>query len=338
MKIGIVCPYSFDQPGGVGTHVRGLAHWLRSQGHGVLVVAPGTGASKPGEMLVGDSVPMQFNGSTAHLALAPAQVRRAIAALREADVVHVHEPLTPGLGFAAARASRPLVVTHHAQFAPGLLTPVLRMRSAILGQRVSIAVSDGAAATALAATGGRPEVIPNGIALPEKSDKPASSLPVVLYVGRRDDARKGYPTFVAVAERMSHEARFVALGPGQVSSRQVAEYGAVSDAERNAWLREASVLMAPNTFGESFGLVLVEALARGCGVVASDLPTFRAVADDPRCASWFPPGDVEAATNALRTRLTMGSDASKARQLAARYSWERVGPRVVAAYEQARAQ
>ena len=124
MKIGIVCPYSFDQPGGVGTHVRGLAHWLRSQGHGVLVVAPGTGASKPGEMLVGDSVPMQFNGSTAHLALAPAQVRRAIAALREADVVHVHEPLTPGLGFAAARASRPLVVTHHAQFAPGLLTPV----------------------------------------------------------------------------------------------------------------------------------------------------------------------------------------------------------------------
>lgn len=338
MTIGIVCPYSFDQPGGVGTHVRGLAHWLREQGHGVLVVAPGTGSSKPGEMLVGDSVPLQFNGSTAHLALAPAQARRAIAALREADVVHVHEPLTPGLSFAVARACRPLVVTHHAQFAPGLLTPVLRMRSAVLGQRVSLAVSDGAAATALAATGAHPDVIPNGIALPEENDKPTSNLPVVVYVGRRDDARKGYSTFEAVAERMSHEARFVALGPGRVSSRHVAEYGAVTDAERNAWLREASVLMAPNTFGESFGLILVEALARGCGVVASDLPTFRAVADDPRCMSWFPPGDVEAATESLRKRLTMGSDASTARQLAARYSWEHVGPRVIAAYEQARAQ
>ena len=338
MKIGIVCPYSFDQPGGVGTHVRGLAHWLREQGHGVLVVAPGTGSSKPGEMLVGDSVPLQFNGSTAHLALAPAQARRAIAALREADVVHVHEPLTPGLSFAAARACRPLVVTHHAQFAPGLLTPLLRMRSAMIGRRVSLAVSDGAAATALAATGAHPDVIPNGIALPEENDKPTSQLPVVLYVGRRDDARKGYPIFEAVAERMSHEARFVALGPGRVSSHHIAEYGAVTDAERNAWLHEASVLVAPNTFGESFGLVLVEALAHGCGVVASDLPTFRAVADDPRCMSWFPPGDVGAATEALRKRLTVGGDASIARELAARYSWEHIGPRIVAAYEQARAQ
>ncbi|WP_297751364.1 glycosyltransferase family 4 protein [uncultured Tessaracoccus sp.] len=338
MKIGIVCPYSFDQPGGVGTHVRGLAHWLHEQGHGVLVVAPGTGSSKPGEMLVGDSVPLQFNGSTAHLALAPAQARRAIAALREADVVHVHEPLTPGLSFAAARACRPLVVTHHAQFAPGLLTPLLRMRSAMIGRRVSLAVSDGAAATALAATGAHPDVIPNGIALPEENDKPTSQLPVVLYVGRRDDARKGYPIFEAVAERMSHEARFVALGPGRVSSHHIAEYGAVTDAERNAWLHEASVLVAPNTFGESFGLVLVEALAHGCGVVASDLPTFRAVADDPRCMSWFPPGDVEAATEALRKRLTVGGDASIARELAARYSWEHIGPRIVAAYEQARAQ
>ncbi|WP_297742025.1 glycosyltransferase family 4 protein [uncultured Tessaracoccus sp.] len=338
MKIGIVCPYSFDQPGGVGTHVRGLAHWLRKQGHEVLVVAPGTGSPEPGEVLVGDSVPLRFNGSTAHLALTRAQARRAISVLREADVVHVHEPLTPGLAFAVARNCRPLVVTHHAKFAPGPLASVLRMRSAMIGPRVSIAVSDGAAATALAATGNRPEVIPNGIILPDETRKPSPSLPVVLCIGRRDDARKGYRVFEAMAERMSHEARFVTLGPGRMSSPHVAEYGTVTEVERDAWLHEASVLVAPNTFGESFGVILVEALSHGCGVVASDLPTFRAVADDPRCTSWFPPGDVEAAVAALRQRLAMGSDASTARTLAARYTWERIGPRVVAAYEQARAQ
>lgn len=337
MKIGMVCPYSFDQPGGVGTHVRGLAGWLRAQGHGVLVVAPGTGSSAPGEMLVGESVPLRFNGSTAHLALARAQARRAIAVLREADVVHVHEPLTPGFAFSVARACRSLVVTHHAQFTPGLLTPVLRMRSALVGRRLAIAVSEGAADTAQAATGTRPAVIPNGIAIPDAAHTPASPIPVVVFIGRRDDARKGYPLFEKVAERMSDEARFVALGPGKVSSRHVAEYGAVTDAERDEWLREASVLVAPNTYGESFGLVIVEALARGCGVVASDLPTFRAVADDPRCTSWFPPGDLQGAVAALRQRLAMGSDESLARALATRYAWEHVGPRVVAAYEQVRA-
>lgn len=337
MKIGIVCPYSFDQPGGVGTHVRGLAGWLRAQGHGVLVVAPGTSSSEPGEMLVGESVPLRFNGSTAHLALARAQARQAIAVLCEADVVHVHEPLTPGLAFSVAWACRRLVVTHHAQYTPGILTPVLRMRSVLIGHRLAIAVSEGAADTAQAATGKRPDVIPNGIAIPAAAHKPASALPVVLYIGRRDDARKGYPLFEKMAQRMSNEARFVALGPGKTSSRHVAEHGAVTDGERDEWLREASVLVAPNTFGESFGLVIVEALARGCGVVASDLPTFRAVADDPQCTSWFPPGDLEGAVEALRQRLRMGSDASSARQLASRYAWQNVGPRVVAAYEQARA-
>lgn len=334
MRIALVCPYSFDVPGGVGTHVRGLAAWLRAQGHQVLVVAPGTGVSKPGELLLGRSLPFLFNGSTANLALGRSQIRQALDHVRAADVVHVHEPLTPGLAYGVAKASERLVVTHHARFRPGPLAPLLRARAARLGTRRCIAVSDAAAATARVATGQRPDVIPNGVVMPLAIDKPVSALPVVLHVGRRDDRRKGYHVFEEVAKRMCDEARFVAVGPGDTSSEHVAAYGQLLDVERDGWLQEASVLMATNTFGESFGFVIVEGLANGCGIVASDLPAFRAVADDPRYTSWFPPEDVDAAVAAVRERLRLGTDAQAARNRAARYSWNQIGPRIVEHYEQ----
>lgn len=335
MKIALVCPYSFDVPGGVATHVRGLAAWLREQGHYVLVVAPGTDAPKPGELLVGASAPFRFNGSTANLALGSAQIRLALEHTRVADVVHVHEPLTPGLAYGVARRSERLVVTHHARFHPGPLAPLLRARAAWLWKRRRIAVSDAARATALAVTGERPDVIPNGIAMPPFNGKPASTMPVVLHVGRRDDRRKGYHVFEQVAKRMADEARFVAVGPGDATFEHVATYGQLLDQQRDGWLREAAVVMATNTFGESFGLVIAEGLANGCGIVASDLPEFRAVADDPRCTSWFPPGDVDAAVAALRARLREGTDAEAARHRAARYSWDQIGPRILEHYEHA---
>lgn len=335
MNIALVCPYSFDVPGGVGTHVRGLARWLRDQGHRVLVLAPGTRAAAPGERLVGASMPFRFNGSTAHLAVRPSQARQATAFLREADIVHVHEPLTPGLAFAAARSARRLVVTHHACFRPGLFAPMLRLRAASLRPRQSLAVSDQAAATAHLVTGVIPTVVPNAIDMPPAVAKRTSGMPVVVHLGRRDDVRKGYHVFEHVAERMAGEARFVAIGPGRRRSRYVAEYDTVSNEIRDAWLQEAAVLMAPNTFGESFGMVIIEALARGCGIVASDLPAFRSVVDDPRCTTWFPPGDTNAAVTALRAHLDEGTDPLVAMRWAERYSWPEVGPKIMACYEAA---
>ncbi len=328
MRIALVTPYSLDVPGGVGTHVLGLARWLREQGHDAFVVAPGERVVDAGVpvRLLGRATPLPFNGSTARLALAPAQARAARAAAATADDVHVHEPLTPG-----------------AAFAVGALGPVLRARAALLPRdRVSLAVSEAAAATARAATGVTPEVVPNAIELPALSTQRSASAsrpahgagrPMVLFLGR-DEPRKGFPVFAEVA-RSGVDAEFVAVGP-TTPTPGVSVLGAVSDAERARLLSAATVLVAPNLAGESFGLVLVEALAHGAAVLASDLPAFRAVVDDPAVARFFPPGAATAATAGLRELLATPPDPALTRAAAAPYAWDSVGPRVLRAYELSR--
>lgn len=336
MRIVLVCPYSFDVPGGVGTHVRGLAQWLRGNGYDAVVVAPGTFSGDDQEILVGGAKGFAFNGSVANLAISPHQMRMVRGLVKDADVVHVHEPLTPGIGFAAALTAKRLVVTHHASFRPRLTRPVLRAMSRMIGPRVAMAVSKAAAFTALSATGIRPLVVPNAIELPP-AGKRADGLPLVFFVGRRDDPRKGFRLFMDVAERMQDEARFVAIGPGHARSDYVADLGVVTDADLHEWLRQGSVLLAPNTGGESFGMVLVEALAHGLSVAASDLPAFRDLAGGSSAFSWFPAGDVAAAASSLRARLADAPDPAASRRVAERYSWEVVGPRILAQYKRAAA-
>lgn len=331
LRVALVCPYSLDHPGGVATHVLGLAGWLRTRGHRVVVVAPGSGESTADLHLLGTGMSLPFNGSVAHLGVRPDQAMRARAALDGADVVHVHEPLTPGIAYAAARAARGrLVVTHHAHYRPGLLAVPLRLRSALLPPRVSIAVSSAAAETARAVTGVQATVVPNAVGLPE-APVGEREQGLVLFLGRLDEPRKGHPTFAALAERVP-EARFVAIGPGDAGGGRVEHLGALPDDERDAWLARASVLVAPNRFGESFGIVLVEALARGCAVIASDLPAFREVVDDPAVAGFFPVDDVAAAATQLRARLVSPADPHAAWRAARRFSWDVVGPQVEAAY------
>ncbi|WP_297103466.1 glycosyltransferase family 4 protein [Tessaracoccus sp.] len=380
MRIALVTPYSLDVPGGVGTHVLGLARWLRAEGHDPFVVAPGERPIDAGVpvRLLGRTIPFSFNGSTARLAVFPAQARAARAAVATADVVHVHEPLTPGVALAAARVGRPLVVTHHAAFTVGPLRPLLRARAALLPRdRVSLAVSEAAAATALAATDVRPLVVPNAVeawdlSAPTKAEgdracsiaeakegvaarsaitrsrrfarrsdsrndaAPCSfgaaretARPLVLFVGR-DEPRKGFPVFAELA-RSGISADFVAVGPS-APTPGVTVLGPVSDADRESLLSWASVLVAPNLAGESFGLVLVEALAHGAAVLASDLPAFRAVADDPAVIRFFPPGDAPSAAAGLRRFLTTLPAPSDAQAAAAPYTWDAVGPHIARAY------
>lgn len=336
LTIGLVCPYSLDQPGGVATHVLGLAAWLRGRGHRAFVVAPGEGESTAEVHLLGRAMSLPFNGSVAHLGVRPDQAMKARKALDDADIVHVHEPLTPGVAYAAARSARGrLVVTHHAHYRPGLLALPLRLRSALLPKRVGIAVSNAAAETAQAVTGQRCVVIPNAIEVPSAPRRaPAEDPPVVLFLGRLDEPRKGYPTFVELARRVP-KARFVAIGPGQGEEGPVELLGRLSVHERDHWLSRAVVLVAPSRFGESFGIVLVEALARGCAIVASDLPAFREVVDNPAVASFFPVDDAAAAEALLRARLAEPSDPTRAWEAARRFSWDAVGPQVERAYAQA---
>lgn len=330
-RIGLVCPYSLDHPGGVATHVLGLAQWLRSRGHDAFVVAPGSGRSAAEVRQLGRPIAFRFNGSVAHLAIRPQQIAQARRELADADIVHVHEPLTPGVAFAAARAARDrLVVTHHAHFRPGLLTGMLRLRSALLPERRSIAVSSAAAETAQRVTGVEPAVVPNAITMGGPPE-PGTHRDIVLFLGRLDEPRKGYSTFAALARQVP-EVRFVAIGPGQGGSPHVEELGPLHDQERDGWLTRAKVLVAPNRFGESFGMVLIEALAQGCAVVASDLPAFRAVAGHGAPASFFPIDDVATAAERLRARLASPHDPVAAWQSVRRFSWDVVGPQVESVY------
>ena len=332
LRVALVCPYSLDRPGGVATHVLGLARWLQDEGHRVVVVAPGTVEEDRGVpvTLLGNPREFRFNGSVAQLAVGRRQSRRAAAAVADVDVVHVHEPLTPGAAFAAARAAGALVVTHHASFDAGRLAALVRPRAALLPDRFSIAVSRAAATTALALTGRDTVVIPNAITLPDPSAHRAGR-PKVVFLGRLDEPRKGYPLFQTLARQVP-EADFVAVGPGGSGDPVVNELGQLDDDAKARVLHSASVLVAPNRYGESFGMILVEGLAHGCAVVATDLPAFREVVDHPGFVSWFPVDDAASARAALRRRLAHPVDPLASRRLVERYTWPVVGPQITAAY------
>ncbi|SHJ59058.1 phosphatidylinositol alpha-mannosyltransferase [Tessaracoccus bendigoensis DSM 12906] len=330
-------PYSLDVPGGVATHVLGLARWLQGRGHEPWVFAPGVGrvdAAVP-VTLLGAAVALPFNGSVARLALRPSQSRALLAGLTGFDVAHVHEPLTPGVGFAAAsRCPVPLVVTHHAAFTPRTpVTQLLRRRALRLPNRVSLAVSPSAAALVNTIGAGEPRIVPNAIELPTPPEA-RTGRPRVVFVGRLTERRKGYEAFVEAAGLVP-EADFIAVGPGGSGAPKVTELGRLTDEALGEVLAGAAVLVAPNLFGESFGMVLVEALARGVAVVASDLPAFRAVASDADVVGFFPVGDVSAAVARIRERLAQPCDPFAAWRLARRFSWDVVGPHIEDAYQRA---
>lgn len=345
LRVALVCPYSLDVPGGVGTHVLGLARWLAKQGHLPRVIAPGHHPVEAGEgvrvELLGNSIGAPFNGSVANLAVGPGQSRRTVDLLRDADVVHVHEPLTPGIAFAAARAAGPLVVTHHANYRlPRPLQAALRARSGWLGPRRSLAVSPEAASTALAVTGTRPDVVPNAIDLPgapgARTGWRGGPRPQIGFLGRSEERRKGFAVFAelaALAAAAGLGAEFVAAGPGRGVPGQIRHLGALTERDRAGFLARTDVLVAPNTSGESFGMVLVEALAAGCDVVASDLPAFNRVLAEAGVGATFRAGSADDCLRVLRDRLATPADPLVAHRSALRWSWETIGPVVLDAYE-----
>ncbi|MFD0481063.1 glycosyltransferase family 4 protein [Kineococcus sp. GCM10028916] len=362
MRIGIVCPYSFDVPGGVQFHVRDLAEHLIGLGHHVRVLAPADDESTlpsfadPG----GNVVAVPYNGSVARLSFGPvtaAKVRRWIAE-GEFDVLHVHEPLSPSTSLLALwAASGPLVATFHTanlrsramQAAFPLLRPSLEKISA------RIAVSEDARRTVVEHVGGDAVVIPNGVFTdvfaraerrPEWTGTPGA--PVIAFVGRLDEPRKGLPLLcriVPLVRAVVPGARFLVAGRGDVEAARallddpssVEFLGAVDDPAKESLLASADVYLAPHTGGESFGIVLVEAMAAGAPVVAADLGAFRRVLGDGEFGRVFTLGDAASAAEAVldllahpAQRLALGAAGQRA---AARYDWSVVAAQVLTVYE-----
>ena len=350
MRIAQVCPYSLTVPGGVQGQVLGLAHALRAAGHRVVVLAPCDGPPpEPGIRSLGPSVPLVSNGSVAPIAPDVHCALRTVAALRDEpfDVVHLHEPLVPGPTLTAVLAAEaPLVGTFHRSgpsSAYGALRPLLVRWARRLAVRC--AVSAEAAATAREALGGDYELVFNAIELePYRATaaRPAEA-PTVFFVGRHEE-RKGLAVLLAALPLLPPDARLWVAGGGPQTAQLRAAHpdprvewlGRISDADRIARMKGADVVCAPSLRGESFGIVLLEAMAAGTPVVASDLPGYRNVAGPDREALLVPPGDGAALAAALGAVLSDPALAARLVEAGARrardFSMARLAERYLEVY------
>jgi phosphatidyl-myo-inositol alpha-mannosyltransferase len=367
MRIGVVCPYSFDVPGGVQFHVRDLAEHLIEHGHRVSVLAPADDGTPvpPYVEAAGRAVPVKYNGSVARLTFGPVsagRVRRWLAD-GEFDVLHIHEPVTPSLSLLALwAATGPIVGTFHTSNLRSrvmlAVQPVLRPSMEKISAR--IAVSEDARRTLVEHFGGDAVVIPNGVyvdrfagAAPRPHWQGTPERPTIGFVGRLDEPRKGLPVLArAVRPVLDHYpgARFLVLGRGDgdealagldpQARAAIDLLGALDDADKAALLRSVDVYVAPHTGGESFGIVLVEAMSAGAPVLASDLGAFSRVLDGGRLGELFPVGDVPGLAARLIDLLgdsaTRGGFAQRAAAAVRRYDWDVVAAQVTAVYETVR--
>src|ERR671918_844452 len=314
MRIGLVCPYSLTVPGGVQAQVLGLARTLRGLGEDVRVLAPCDGPPPDaGVTPLGKSVPTASNGSIAPLAPDPAAALRTIRALRDEafDVVHLQEPLAPGPTMTTLLfRNAPIIGTFHRAGDSRAYT-ALKPVAAWMARRLDLrcAVSKDALATARRALGGEYELVFNGIEVERfaKATPTPSVGSTILFVGRHEE-RKGLAVLLAALDALPPDVRVWVGGTGPQTEALRAAYagdpriewlGRLTEAEVASRMRGADVFCAPSLHGESFGVVLLEAMAAGAVVVASALEGYGNVATDDVDALMTPPGDSEALGRAL---------------------------------------
>ncbi len=357
MRILLACPYAWESPGGVQVHVRELGERLRARGHEVLALAPGAvPPPEPWMRAVGRPVPLRYNRSVAPICPWPRSARRVAEEVRRfrPEVVHAHEPMTPSTSmFALLRSPAPVVATFHSGATRSRLFDIAAPALRPLARRIAVRVAVSRTAERFAASrlGGRFEIVPNGVPVERFEGARAGELPGtrrILFVGRLDE-RKGFPTavrafgylaadlsdlwLIAVGDGPDREA--VRLLPPDVR-RRVHLVGRVDNRELPPFYAAAHALLAPSVGGESFGVVLVEAMAAGVPVVASDIAGYDEVVRDGVDGLLVPPGDPAAAARALGRVLTDPelagrlADAGRARSRA--FSWEAVTDRLESIY------
>jgi phosphatidyl-myo-inositol alpha-mannosyltransferase len=362
VRIGIVCPYTWDVPGGVQQHIRDLAEALIGLGHEVSVISPADDDTPLPDYVVpaGRAVPVPYNGSVARLAfgfLSAARVRRWVKE-GNFDILHVHEPAAPSLSLLACWvADGPIVATVHTAMPRSRLIhatyPVLQTALEKISGR--IAVSEAARTTLVEHMGGDAVLIPNGVTVRRYAK--ASPLPgwpgpagALGFLGRMDEPRKGLDVLLRAFEQLAVERpglRLLIAGPGDADDvmdrvpaalrDRVVLLGQVSEEDKARVYHSVDVFCAPNTGGESFGIVLAEAMAAGAPIVASDLDAFRQVLRNGRAGELFTTGEPAALAAAagrllddeqLRARLS-----AAAAEAVRAYDWPEVARDVVKVYQ-----
>lgn len=354
MRVALVCPYDLERPGGVRSHIAGLGHALVARGHAVEVVAPGPQAVLEALPVVscGSSRDFPFGGT--HIDFTWASWSRALEVSRRGyDVMHFHTIWNPLMPFQLATVFRgPKVATFHDVPSPS--TPKLAAAAMPLGGAIVrhafvdevIAVSP---VVSKYLAPGKHEIIPNGVAIP-KALPPEGSRGSLLYLGRLEP-RKGVSTLLEALSILGPDSPPVRIaGDGYSRSeleqtvakrglRNVSFLGEVSDERKWELLRDAAALVAPSVGGESFGIILLEAMAAGAVPVAADNPGYRHVIGDRAGDLLFPVGD--ATKLAARIREILCNESRRVelqewgRQHYRQYSWDALAGRVEAVYRRA---
>jgi phosphatidylinositol alpha-mannosyltransferase len=360
LRIGIVCPYSWGVPGGVQNHIRDLAEFLINNGHHVEVLAPATESEDLPEYVVsaGRAVSIPYNGAVARVLFGVGANSRVRSWINdgEFDLLHLHEPAIPSLSLLACWAGEGAMVgTFHAaakyQKAIVAIGPILEPVIEKLSAR--IAVSQSARLTLTAHLETDAIVIPNGIYADNYRDGSSRSEwqgNTIGFLGRFEEDRKGLPVLLdalPIISRFIPDIRVLIAGPGDSEEvldnvdpqlrNRVEFLGKISEEDKADFLTSISLYIAPNTGGESFGIILAEAMAGGAAVVASDIPAFADVLGDGKYGALF---ESENSENLAKVIIDLLRDEAKRGELAAagavhaqRFDWCQVGEEIFEVYE-----
>jgi phosphatidylinositol alpha-mannosyltransferase len=360
LRIGIVCPYSWDVPGGVQNHIRDLAEFLIDNGHYVEVLAPATESTELPDYVVsaGRAVSIPYNGAVARVLFGVGANSRVRGWINDGDfdLLHLHEPAIPSLSLLACWAGEGAMVgTFHAaakyQKAIVAIGPILEPVIEKLSAR--IAVSESARLTLTAHLETDAIVIPNGIYADNYRDGSARSEwqgNTIGFLGRFEEDRKGLPVLLdalPIISRFIPDIRVLIAGPGDSEEvlakvdpqlrNRVEFLGKISEEDKADFLASVSLYIAPNTGGESFGIILAEAMAGGAAVVASDIPAFADVLGNGEFGALF---ESENSENLAKVIIDLLRDDKKRKDLAIagavhaqRFDWGQVGEEIFEVYE-----
>jgi phosphatidylinositol alpha-mannosyltransferase len=361
LNIGIVCPYGWDAPGGVQAHIADLRSYLVKQGHQVSVLAPTADEENLPDWVVSAGKPLSipYNGAVARVLFGPiafAKVKQWIAD-NEFDLLHLHEPAIPSISLLACWAAEgPMVGTFHAsakkQKASFAIVPILEPVIEKLSAR--IAVSEAARETLVAHLDTDAVVIPNGIYADRMRGRVRDewSGQTLGFMGRFNEPRKGLKVLIdalPIISRFLPEVRVLVAGPGdpeeflsqidpQLRSR-IQFLGKLTEAEKADFMSSVGAYIAPNTGGESFGIILAEALAGGAAVVAADIPAFAALLENGKFGRLFKSEDstdlAKVVIDLLREPVARNEMAQAGQIYAQKFDWDVVAKDIFEVYEMA---
>lgn len=361
LNIGIVCPYGWDAPGGVQAHIADLRQYLVNKGHSVSVLAPTADEDALPDWVVSAGKPLSipYNGAVARVLFGPvafAKVKQWISD-NEFDLLHLHEPAIPSISLLACWAAEgPMVGTFHAsakkQKASFAIVPILEPVIEKLSAR--IAVSEAARETLIAHLETDAVVIPNGIYAAKMAGKlrPEWSGETLGFMGRFNEPRKGLKVLIdalPIISRFLPNIKVLVAGPGEPEEflkeidpqlrTRIQFLGKLSEEEKADFMSSVGAYVGPNTGGESFGIILAEALAGGAAVVASDIPAFAAVLQDGKYGKLFKSEDstdlAKVVIELFRNRESRDALARAGQQYAQKFDWDVVAKDIFEVYEMA---